>query len=293
MLNAKVINIIEEILKKETIQTDTSKYSLEIYADYYDTIEKDTIIDILNNYNKNGFATPLDYLYDKVFHWYEEVEYELTDNIVNSIIAKINELDIEYNKEEIEEYVLDKVDIIYPINHFLEENIPVNIIIDTGDGEYDFSLNGQYGDLSEINNNNSLLWLTRTQGYSRNQLKKLIHDGHNVNNSDFLKSLEEEILNETTCLNALTFFVNMTLGELLNINDTQNKKIRINKNTNCGLVDFWNGAGSLLNISLEKDLIINSSIIDSISIDGSRRYSVKSIYGIDNSLWNESIEIVQ
>lgn len=293
MLNAKVINIIEEILKEETIQTDTSKYSLEIYADYYDTIEKNTIIDILNNYSENGFATPLDYLYDKVFHWYEEVEYELTDNIVNSIIEKINELDIEYNKEEIEEYVLDKVDIIYPINHFLEENIPVNIIIDTGDGEYDFSLNGQYGDLSEINNNNSLLWLTRTQGYSRNQLKKLIHDGHNVNNSNFLKSLEEEILNETTCLNALTFFVNMTLGELLNINDTQSKKIRINKNTNCGLVDFWNGAGSLLNISLEKDLIINSSIIDSISIDGSRGYSVKSIYGIDNSLWNESIEIVQ
>ena len=69
--------------------------------------------------------------------------------------------------------------------------------------------------------------------------------------------------------------------------------IFIDKNTNVGLVDYYNGAGGILDICLEQPLIVNNNIINNIEVDGlNNGYSVASIYGISEDFWNTDLKIV-
>ena len=66
-----------------------------------------------------------------------------------------------------------------PEEHYLDQSVCVNIIVDTGDGNYDFVLNdvyphynGRYGDI--VPEEASVLWLVRQQGFTKRQLNQAL-----------------------------------------------------------------------------------------------------------------------
>jgi len=108
-------------------------------------------------------------------------------------------------------------------------------------------------------------------------------------------------------MNSLTFFVKLTLEEALDLHELLNNtspnehgreqlhdettslpcEIILDKGTSCGLYDPWNGAGSALDIVLEKDVVLPIKYIDSTMPDGCRGYSVENIYGMLRSFWSD------
>ena len=67
----------------------------------------------------------------------------------------------------------------------------------------------------------------------------------------------------------------------------------LKKTTKCGLYDPWMGAGSLLELELEKDVKLHFKCVDSILPDGGRGYSISDIYGMCESAWtNNAVTLV-
>lgn len=178
--------------------------------------------------------------------------------------------------------------------------------MDTGDANYDFTLNSFYE--GKINDLASTVWLSKQQGYSKTQLNKAYNEGDYSKNS-FLESLVAEYVNECTGINALTFLVKMPLGQAIAILETKKelektmtkdekycpKKIKdrkylvLDKDVNCGLIDFWNGSGSLLELKLEKDVKLPIKFVHEISPDSCYKWGFKNIYGCDDSFYEESL----
>jgi hypothetical protein len=84
-------------------------------------------------------------------------------------------------------------------------------------------------------------------------------------------------------MNALTFFTKMTLKEFIDYQENPTD-LTISIEKNCGLYDPWNGAGSVLEIELEKPVKIPKKYIE-MHIDGCRGYGVDEIYGMCSSFW--------
>jgi hypothetical protein len=153
--------------------------------------------------------------------------------------------------------------------------------------------NGTYGET--IDENASILWLAKQQGYKKSDLNKALRN-EEYKDSKLLKSIRTEIVNCSSHMNVLTFCVEMTLEEAINLNNrikeeeplnkSYNPKerkgkdcITISKDTTCGLYDPWSGAGSVLEIELEKDVVLPLKYIDSALPDGCRgSYSINEVY---------------
>jgi hypothetical protein len=132
--------------------------------------------------------------------------------------------------------------------------------------------------------------------------------------SKFLKSIHTELINCGSQINALVFLASMTMQELIDLNeaikeDAKNdekskygyttvdmrhgtRTITISKDTECGLYDAWSGGGSVLEIALDKDVVLPMRFIDSAKMDGMRgRYGIASVYGVCSSLWRGDVTI--
>lgn len=216
-----------------------------------------------------------------------------------------NEFDEGYH-DFIYEWVREHIHINFPFDEFLKRTVCVDITVDTGDANYDFTLNSFYE--GKINDLASTVWLSKQQGYSKTQLNKAYNEGDYSKNS-FLESLVAEYVNECTGINALTFLVKMPLGQATAILEAKKelekiitkdekycpKKIKnrkylvLDKEVNCGLIDFWNGSGSLLELKLEKDVKLPIKFVHEISPDSCYKWGFKNIYGCDDSFYEESL----
>jgi hypothetical protein len=87
----------------------------------------------------------------------------------------------------------------------------------------------------------------------------------------------------------------MKLGEAIEISERLKnngiKSLTISKDSMCGLYDPWNGAGGLLGINLEKDVVLPVEYIDSALLDGMRGHSAASIWGMNQEEWGEVVKI--
>lgn len=284
-MKKEIENKVMEILEKECYKDERGYFYSEIYRDYRDNLTEDLLKEIFNSKNpKDKFFELMDEGY---FYCQCEIENELIDLIINEVKEAF---DYEIDCEEVQDFLANiGYYVPVPYEDFLKEEVCVNIVVDCGDWEYDYSINGNYGNLyGELEEESCLLWLGKKQGYSREQIEEALLTDKEIQGK-FMKSLYNELVNETTCMNALTFFVKMTLKDLLDLKEKKNSII-LDKSTNCGLIDYWNGAGSILGIELEKDITINSDEIGIIEADGSSigRYSVYSIYGCGEDLWSEN-----
>lgn len=306
-LRSAVADIID--CSPGSVRLSDGTFEFELYADYRDEMAPKTAAEICQS------DDPELALIEKLEEWYSEVEAHERNELESDVRRKINESGafLDDASEDIPDILAEMVYWKYPIDHFLKQEFCVNIILDTGDGNYDFTLNSPYpcwyGDYNaRLDEKSSLLWLARQQGYSKTKLWKALREGDMADPKGFLQSCRVECANLPSAMAAVTFLVRMTLAQLIELNRcvrlqdrnghhydaTKNPDcghITLGKDTMCGLFDPWAGGGSVLEIQLEKDVEIPIKYIWSALPDGCGhgRYDVGSVYGMCGSAWQDTL----
>lgn len=301
-MTKKLEKAIKEYLFSNCDYNKESKmFEVKLCADYRDDVDDSCLKEI---FQAND---PYDKLLSMLNEGYQEEVWRTEDQLVDQISEYLDDIGVEYDSEELSVFISENVSIDIPLEHYLDQKVCVNIILDIGDANYEFSTNslfpsyyGRIGNpLSEVS---SLVWLANQQGYTKTAMKDALY--YNKTDSKFLKSVRLELSNTTTGINAVYVMVQMLLRECLNLNrilkyrdgdeykyHTEDRPrcghIIIDKDSTVGLVDNWNGAGGMLEIELEKDLRIPIKYIYSADPDCCRDYSVKSIYGCNESEWSD------
>lgn len=312
MMN-KMRMAISDILDKSYCKQRDGTFEMEIYADYRDEMDNKTAGVICQS------STPWLALWEKMQEWYFEAECAYRSELENELRCKLESDDGPYPEGlsdeeecEFESAVDDLVYWTYPEEHFLKQEFYVNIMLDTGDGNCDFTLNspypcwyGQYE--ARLDEKSSLLWLARQQGYTKTQLWKALREGDMADPKGFLESCRVECANLPSHMATMTFLVKMTLEKLIELNRCirlQNRNghfydasknpycgyVTLSKDTMCGLFNPWSGGGSVLEIQLEKDVKLPIRYIWSALPDGcGHGYSVGSVYGMCGSAWQDTL----
>ena len=281
-------------------------YHFEIDIDYRDEIEDSIAQEILEN------NSPRDTLVERLWDWYQTDEWDIIDNLVDDFRAKTNpELledaniieDGNLDDDMIREEFMDIIYIDYPENWALRQEFCFNIIVSNGDDNYDFWLNthivDETGAVDENAEKAGLVWLAKQQGYTLEELIEFMKDEEYVNSNKFISSLVAEIFSGYGC-EALTFCVKMTLGQAIALKEKMksnpNGSIVLDKRATCGLFNPWDGSGSILDISCEKDVEIPFENIWKFYIDEKRsnRYdSIHNVYGTDSSIWRDCLKEIR
>ena len=296
----------EEALDRVCFRDEHDNFYTEIYADYRDELEDQALKKLCNAENPRwAFYDWLDEAYQECVWDYEDqvIKEALKDEDFAEIASKLDE-------DEVRDYLRDMFYVKLPEEHYLNQDILVDILVDTGDLNYDYTLNnfGPHYNAREnepIPEESSLLWLARQQGYTKTQLKQAMRERPAERN--FMRSVYEEICNTTTHMNTLTFMVKMTLEEYFMLTDAiirereENKSYSLNgrkgrgwilldKSTTTGLYDPWNGSGGCLEIKLDKDVRLPIRCIETAKHDGCRGYSIREICYCSTCLWTETLK---
>ena len=314
-----------EIMKKKIDDYVTQNYDpnkdggIEEYVDYKDELSDYTIKEIVLSDNpRMTFEAILE-------DW--GIESSSMSDLINNFINTLSLTEKAFwniNEAEIEDYIFNKYYFYYNPNHF-DKKIKVNLMIDVGNANYDFCcdnvLNYWSSRDGEFDEYSSILWLAKQQK-KENDLKEAVknvyrEDGFYLNreiqNDQFIESCIQELENLPTHMATLTFLLEMNLFEYFDLreaidsekslNDFYDVKKRkgdgyivISKDTECGLFDSWNGSGSVLEIELDKDVILPIKYIYDACVDGAktRGYDVNEVYGLIDGCWKRGLkEIVK
>ena len=127
---------------------------------------------------------------------------------------------------------------------------------------------------------NSLAFLVQSQGYELED----IYNEEKIKNSKFLSSLKDELENNGNSYSNIVFTkANCNLAEAIHLYNSQENLIIPKEGIYCGFVGVVNGNGSLLEIELEKEIIINKENFKIITDFGDKEgYSVSELYNLDS-----------
>lgn len=313
----RVPNKIKEILEGilGVYPDGHGEFRSEIYADYRDQMDDKTAGELLRS------KDPEIALEDKLYDWYWESESYYRRDIEETVKKKLEEdtelfpdgLDADA-EDRVEEILRELVYFEYPVDHFLDQEFDVNIMVDTGDGNYDYVLNsvypcwyGRYGD--RIDDKAGIVWLAKQQGYTKTQLWKALKDGDMANPHGFLESMRVELANLPSHMSTLTFLTKMTFRQLALLNkavswaDSRGDRydprktppcgyIVLGKETMCGLYDPWSGGGSVLEVELEKDVKLPIKYVRCALPDEGgykHEYSISNVYGLCSGAWLDTV----
>lgn len=282
-------------------------YHFEIDVDYRDEIEDSIAQEILES------NSPRDTLIERLWDWYQEQEWDIIDNLVDDFRVKTDPRLLEdaniiedgnLNDEMIRDEFMDIVYIDYPEDWALSQEFCFNIIVSNGDDNYDFWLNehivDEDGNVDENAEKSGVVWLAKQQGYTLEEVVEALNCNGTIHQmKPFLSSINNEVYNGYGC-EALTFCVKTTLGQAINLKEkmksNQNGSIVIDKRVTCGLFDMWSGAGSILDITCEKDVEVPFENIWKFYIDEKRSRncdSIHNVYGTDSSLWKDYLKEIK
>lgn len=254
-------------------------------------------------------------LQDEICGAYDEQRWDVEDEIMRK--AGFDPSD-DMAEDQIE-YLRDEYDMQVPLDHFMNQKMFVNIMLDAHDeGNRDFVLiQEQYEALcgdedlaDQLSEQSGLTFLVQQQGYTIPELKATMeayrelfygdHADHNASyderyeaflqtHNPFLSSVCQELDNIHNYMNCLTILAKVDMYEFAEMMQP-GKEITFSKDAMVGVYSPWNGAGSLLEIALEKDLTVSSDKIWDIQIEGAEldnQYSVNTSYGLIQSCWKD------
>ena len=310
---------VKEILKH---LCDNDNGGIKIYTDYKDR-------ELSKFFLKEIFAcnNPRAFFNDKLDHWAIDYEDQCgLDELETDIRKELSEEEEEFfdeNFDEIWDYVKDNSYFYYDSDEF-NTAINVNIMVDCGNGNYDYSrdnvLNwdGRYSK-GNIEKESSILWLAKTQGKAtllRKACKEAFREDcdyteRKQEKDSFVESCVQELENLPSHMGTLTFLVKMPLFQLFDLIDLQKEEyvenakydprlnksksyIILGKETECGLYNPWSGSGSVLEIKLDKNVKLPVKFVE-ICVEGceERGYDVNDVYGLIDSCWKESIKEIK
>lgn len=285
----------------------------EIYADYRDSMSNKDASEILSAQD------PMQRFWEKMDEWYWNAQLEYEGEVADKVKAALTDDDTglfpegltDEEEQEVDDYLKEIVCFTLPEKHYLKQEFKVNIMVDTGDGNYDHTLNSVYPCYcgrpeDAIDDKAAIVWLTKKQGYTKTQMNNALKKGDIKDPKGYLQSLRQELANLPSHMSVLTFLAKMTFEELLQLNsyirlqDRNGRKYDAAKNPDCGyividkkaetgLYDPWNG-GSVFEIELEKDARLPIRFIRSALPDGGDGYSIDSVYGMSGSCWREVVK---
>ena len=301
MEDKNTMEIIENKIKDWIKKNYPDGYT--IYRNYNDHLSPDMIVDCLEQKN------PMDAFYEYVFEGYEEECDYLYPDIYKEMMDDMTEEDAKFMKENEEECISvvdENLDMHYPYDDFLDEKICCDIVIDNGDANTDFNahtISPCYEatvtkNRSNLSRESGMMLIAKLQDYRIKDFRKIFNAcryadtyGKTGKMKDlnrkypFITSCYREIKESTGPLTAFVLCVKTTLREMLAWN-TEKTDIRISKNIEtCGLYDYWNGAGSNLEIHLEKDIVIPKEKVYRFVPDFYWDYSIEECYGMTSNAW--------
>ena len=264
-------------------------FTYTYYADYNDELGAEQVAEILES------DSPLETFYDKLNEFYYDSDDYARDEIKDGFKDYLKSHNAEVSEEEFEDrfndMLMDYVSFTPDYDHFLRQDFECRIGIDTGDSNYDYTLNPSYyngniganpeGEEKGIDKPASLVWLAETQGYSLEQLRKALAEGDVKDPQGFLQSVRQEAQNMSSHMAQLVFLCTASLSELLDWH-ADKTALSIPRDIDCGLFDKWNGGGSVLEIQLEKPITIPAEYIKEFTPDVSTHYTygVNDVYGL-------------
>ncbi len=211
---AKLVDAVKTALSTICRADKDGNFYSEIYADYRDEIGDHNMKKICDS------DVPEETFWEMLDEWYCEATWDEEDSIIKQVLqddvvaAIVTGLD--EDEYEIRELIRDYFYVKYPEDHFLREDVLVDLVVDTGDANYDFvsnTIGGHYNNRdNKIPEESSLLWLARQQGYKKSELKKALNDC-GICDSKFLKSIYIETANCSSHMNALVFLAKMELKD--------------------------------------------------------------------------------
>lgn len=276
----------------------TDKYGgIEIHPDERDKLKKEQIVSFFYPSCKTQKELFDEFVEEYVFNYelfnmhdifsdfvYANMSYEAND---------FYELDEDKADEIIQNWVYFHVD-----EEFFNDEILVNILLDTGNANHDFSDDDAFfyrkGTLPE---ESSMRFLAGTQDKEEllnREIQAVWTSKSNDTNDVFIHSCIDELENLLTGLGTITFCVRMKLFELFALNELISKEgeILITKDACVGLFYPFDGTGSRLGIKLDKDVKIPVKYIYTACPDGywdKYGHDVKNTYGSSRTMWKGNV----
>lgn len=309
MAKTKLQQLVENYLKEHCeFDEHNACWFDEAYADYNDTLSSEVAADILQS------SDPEWRLEELMMDWYMDTEW----NIRNDHITEFKKtLERNYwSDEDIEDMFVNLWHLHLPLEHYMSQEICINIAIDTGDKNYDYTLNAVYPHYNgvkgeEIDDKASLVWLAQQQGYTKEQLQDILTNGEDAaEQHGFLPTVFQEVINCCVALPCLIFPVKMTLKQACLLNKIINERdkagyewepekredlgtITLDKSVEPLLYDTWAGGGSVWGIELDKDVEIPIKYIASALPDEYLDYSIHSCYGCYDDCWKDVVKEIK
>lgn len=232
MLNEKLHDELAAFLKANYHEFDEENKCFfdEAYTDYDDQISDKDLGEILAS------EDPEQALEEMLWDCYMDCEWQYRDDIVSEFLK--TQEGSKYDREEVDDELVEMWYFKVPEEHYLEQEVNVDIVVDTGDMNYDYTLNAVYPHYNgreddEIDDNASLVWLAKTQGYTREQLQNYLTNGKDKRDAKgFLETVYQEVINCSTSCPALFIPIKMTVRQLLKINkiiNTVKEILKMNK----------------------------------------------------------------
>lgn len=313
----KYLEKYRNFLKQKIKEYCNEKGYYEIYWDYQESIEPQQLLEAFENYKKDGF--------DKIENYLENELYELNIDYDNNLFSQIqDDLRVQdFFTDDFEKWYEDKCDIyedLYEVGYngidvnlsdlLKNSNFRFNIMLATEEEQNRdmSSIFSSYQDIDNIENfdkkfDNSLTYLIHQQGHTIQEYFECLKMNPAGFKSDykcnFIESTVDEVLNNNFyAMSELTALIELEGTEAIDFlnylsGNTDNKdlNLKFNKDTMLGIFNEWEGAGSVLEINLEKDLIIPKTMIRDIQIEGAKNssYSVDEVYMLTNNCWKNSL----
>lgn len=221
---------------------------------------------------------------------YEDVEFEMTTQVLDAFGRYLEANGIDADEDSVRDLVYDVfyINLKEVVDSVLSLELDVDIVLTNTNNEaqHDFAHNNDFGEDDRFSQlSSSWSFILKSQGIEG---VDSVEDLRGIEGT-VASSIVEEIENTTSGMNAFTFFVKMDMEDFIKLYEGNYSSITLKAGTPCGLVDFWYGAGSLLEVDLDKPVTLPkgtfNAVVDEANPYG---YSVEQIYGMLSSFWKSN-----
>ena len=287
-----VEKIVNEVVKEYAKEINGK---VEIPVDSYElqSIEKDKAF-LKALYHSSGSAK--DTAFEQIDEWYRDAEvdaiYDITTAISEIVADKLGIssdeiLDYGELRDLIDDLAAKNISVEIPYDKILDK-CEINMVAINSNELYSDSLKWEEKDGEDqlVGVDKELEEFIKAQGYT---VKQFIDAWNNDKKDGFLGSLCNEI--DETIANGnegvLVFFAKVPLRTAIDMIDAErdNKSVEVSDDSMCGIVNFSDGSGGILEINLAKNYKITDLKNWDFVPDDVLTYGIDRIYGLTGSAW--------
>ena len=281
-----------ELLKKENCGSET--ISVDWASDAcFKKEDMEELLRIKEQYKYDDWKDVIPMYVDDNWNIYDSVIREQQDYLIDQVLSKyvdypVESIEYEEILTKLNEVVLDNFVNDYNVDELIKntkaDELDVFLISDNKNTLEDEIENiAMFEEYENLENNldsedfNAIAFLVQSQGYELEDL----YNKEKVENSKFLKSLQSEIQENYEGGTIVFSKIGVDLEEVLSLQNSK-ENIIIPKDGLCiGIHNVVDGSSSMLDIKLEKDIILNRENVKVMSDFGeSEGYLVQEVNGM-------------